>query len=421
MAMVTIEAVQKHLDAINLDIRNCRQTKIETGISPRFMDQKCTPDVVASCADWVLNLPASSQAEGFTTRMIWDSHAFENNVTIEYSKPSSREITARREFDKFIAQPLKTLNYSGVLASERSGGKIIYRVAQPSLLEFVSQGPRNARVFLVDYIERTLEQSGIFHRFEVFFGGEQTQEDYLGLRDYFVRFMLNNTPIKNEIEVRRIFPKVLNPLAHKLNLLGSESGVISRHPIMTSQLLYNKENFRDAGKKSKGQTREQARAGSAKLIVESEAKTRSTMAEVRERHGNQSELQDQWGRGYASQVHHIFPRSQFPALAAVRENLILLTPTQHNSNAHPRNNTKAVDFDYQIDCLMAKVESVRHSLGPSGDGFYQLDRLLAVINQGYPDIQLRTDTSIDELGLLLRSYQNGMEPSAETLRSEQIS
>ena len=392
---------------MDLDVRKTLQSKERTGISPRFMDQKCTPDVIASCAEWVLSLPFETQVEGFGTRAIWNSRAFENNVRTEFSKPSAQEESARSEFDKFIAQPLKTLTYAGLLKSRRNGRSISFQVVHRSLLEYISRGPKEARIFLVIYLEKVLIQSGIYHRFETFFDSGQSRVDYISLRDSYIRFVQNNTPINGDVEVRRIFPKVLNPLAHKLGLRGAERGSVSKWPITTSQLLYNQENFRDKGKKNKSQTRQQADATFAEARVESDALMSRIMREVRNRHQNISELQDSWHNGFASQVHHIFPKSQYPDLRATPENLILLTPTQHNTMAHPRNNSKVVDFDYQIDCLVAKLESVRSSKVDLKDGFYELDRFIAVINHGYPDIQLRTNATFDDVRLLLRSYQNG--------------
>jgi hypothetical protein len=88
---------------------------------------------------------------------------------------------------------------------------------------------------------------------------------------------------------------------------------------------------------------------------------RKAMQAVRTRHFPISEVQDDWSNGEATQVHHIFPKSTHPQLAAVRENLILLTATQHYSKAHPGNKTSRVNKKYQIACLLAKIESIRVS------------------------------------------------------------
>ena len=41
-------------------------------------------------------------------------------------------------------------------------------------------------------------------------------------------------------------------------------------------------------------------------------------------------------------------KAQYPQIAHYIENLIMLTATQHNTKAHPNNNTQMIDKDYQL-------------------------------------------------------------------------
>lgn len=406
--MEVVDHLGSYFKSVDLDIRGTRTARYKTKITPRFMDQKCTPDVLASCAGWVLNLPETVQNDGFFTETIWDSPAFSYDVKVEFSKPDAAEVTAQSEFDKFIAQPLKTLVFAGLLSNRKVGRKIEYSVINREYIEFISHGPRKARIFLCAYLKCVLEQSGIYHCFEQYFDSDHEESDYLALRNSFIKFLLNQTFIKTEVEIRRIFPKVLNPLAHQLGIPGAEKGHVSKGPILTSALLYNKENFRDKGRKQKGLTRQQSLIYHQNATQASNESMKTMMAQIRQRHAYQSELKDDWSSGYAAQVHHIFPKSQHPEMKNIPENLILLTPTQHTSKAHPRNHTSAIDHDYQIECLLAKTASVEHSELKQKDGFYKLSRLIAVINVGYSDIRLDADSSFDEVRLMLRSYQNGL-------------
>ena len=68
----------------------------------------------------------------------------------------------------------------------------------------------------------------------------------------------------------------------------------------------------------------------------------------------ESEVKDQFANGEATQVHHIFPKSQFPMIVHYLENLIKLTATQHFTKVHPSNNTQVINKDYQFLCLIAK-------------------------------------------------------------------
>ncbi|NCO31749.1 hypothetical protein GW891_02890 [bacterium] len=55
-------------------------------------------------------------------------------------------------------------------------------------------------------------------------------------------------------------------------------------------------------------------------------------------------------------------KSEFPKLADYVENLILLTGSQHSVKAHPSNNTRVVDKDYQLLLLLAKSDNIKKSI-----------------------------------------------------------
>jgi hypothetical protein len=54
--------------------------------------------------------------------------------------------------------------------------------------------------------------------------------------------------------------------------------------------------------------------------------------------------------------------SEFPEISYYLENLILLTPTQHLSKAHPNNNTQVINRDYQLLLIIAKSNSIEKSI-----------------------------------------------------------
>ena len=57
------------------------------------------------------------------------------------------------------------------------------------------------------------------------------------------------------------------------------------------------------------------------------------------------------------------------------ENLILLTPDQHNIKAHPNNKTKEIDFDYQLKFFISKLESIQNN-----PNFYSIEKFCHVLN-----------------------------------------
>ena len=60
--------------------------------------------------------------------------------------------------------------------------------------------------------------------------------------------MRGHTPINQDVEIRRIFPKILNIYSHQHSINGTIKGSMSKHAFNFSDLMYNHENWRDIGK-----------------------------------------------------------------------------------------------------------------------------------------------------------------------------
>ena len=118
-----------------------------------------------------------------------------------------------------------------------------------------------------------------------------------------------------------------------------------------------------------------------------------------------SEVKDQYAYGEATQVHHIFPKSQFPEIAHYLENLIKLTPTQHYTKAHPNNHTQTTNKDYQLVCLLAKSQNIEHSLKTVGEKYYRKESFIYVINVGL-DAELSMRLSFADIRKQLRLLYN---------------
>ena len=85
----------------------------------------------------------------------------------------------------------------------------------------------------------------------------------------------------------------------------------------------------------------------------------------------------------ASQMHHIFPVSDYPAISDSLENLIALTPSQHYINAHPNNNTKYINREYQYICLVSKTGTIKDNLMDDKlQTIYNFDAFKYVLNIG---------------------------------------
>lgn len=396
--MNTLKTISDFLNQFDLDVRKSGDA--------RFMDQKCTPDVVCFIADCIMNLDPQGE---FVVQDIWDMQYFVKNASAIFGKPSPKNVTAKHEYDKFIQQPLRMLAYAHVLGMEKRGTVNHYWIANQEILDYISTKERNAYNFLYIYITKVLSDSNILKMFEKFrqacYKGSVTQQDYLELKDKYTRFIIGNTAINGEVEVYRIFTKVINVYSAENDIQGTEKGRLSKDIITFSDLMYNRKNWRDIGK-SKSQTRQEA--ASMEEISQQEAyenyQITKAMNLIRKIQLD-SEVKDQYAIGEATQVHHIFPKSQFPEIAHYLENLIKLTPTQHYTKAHPNNHTQTTNRDYQLVCLLAKSQNIEKSIMTVGEKYYRKESFIYVINVGL-DAELSLKLSFADIRKQLRLLYN---------------
>lgn len=394
------DIVDNHLAKFDLDLRKTR--------NGRFMDQKLTPDNLSFICDCIRNYVGSDKAKSFTKRDIWDSPYLSSNVMDIYSKPDPQDPLAKREYDKFVGQPLRLLASAGVLKDVKIGNQYSYSVQNYELLDHIALSQMNALRFLGAYLSKTLKDSGEIRYFENFrdkyMANTLGNDDFISLRERYARFIRGNTGIQGSYEPNRIFNKILNILAVLWRMPGEKGGRVTEYPMIYKDIEYNEVNWRDL-KKKKSLTRGQATA-LHEVEVQHEKITDYEMAKakaaVKARYTPTSEVQDSLASGVATQVHHIFPDSTFSQYRAHPENLILLTASQHNSRAHPNNNTQLVDGEYQRVCLLAKLDSISKSLS-DGDGFYSLATFIEMIND-IKDLGIPEDATINVIKDRLTQY-----------------
>lgn len=393
------EKIASHLNQLDLDIRKSKFS--------RFMDQKVTPDVLSFISDCIINL--DSVESGFTFKDIWNSNYFEKNVIAIYGKPAPSNEMAHSEYDKFIVQPLRMLYFAGILSCKKIGNKSVYKIKEYELLEFISIKERNAYYFLYRYILKVLTDSNLISDFNKFkeksLRGQITNGDLRELKDKFIVFIKENTPINTSVEISRIFPKILNIFAVESNIQGIERGHLSRHKFIFPDLMYNRLNWRDI-EKAKSLTRREAE--SAGVITAQSNRLSNYLIEkakqIIRRKYSVSEVQDKYANTPAIYVHHIFPVAEYLKIADYLENLIKLTADQHFYCAHPKGNTQLINKDYQCICLIAKSESIEHSLN-NGEFIYTKQNFIEVIKIG---LQKEVDPALNfnEIRIIINQIYN---------------
>ena len=374
---MTEKLLSEFLNKQTFDIR-------KTG-NGRWIDQKCTPDEVSFVAECVVAFLRENGDKSFHSPEIWKSDYAVKKVQAFFGKPDPLDDSTLDEYNKFFRQPLKMLSAAGILRERKDGSALLFKVVAPDVLNYLARTDWNAYEFLHLYIEKTLRDSGIWDAFETFFE-LQTNDSFQEMKDNFKEFCFHHTPIKNVNEARRIFAKVLNPLALYYKKRGTVGGRCSPVTMTFDALRYNRENWRDAGKEKNVSRRDRAKAGKNHRDSYFPGKA---MAEVREFNrvfnGGRSEVLGPQSSGVATQMHHIFPRNEFPDISAFVENIIPLTASQHYSLAHPGNKTSVIDKDFQHSCLLTRNDTIKQNVlnhyGPPG--FYSFSKFAFVLDTGF--------------------------------------
>lgn len=397
--------IQGFLDDHDYDIR-----KTHNG---RWIDQKCTMDVMCLVSDCIVEYMNVKNRKTFTVNDIWYSDYTVENVQQIFSKPDPTK-KASNEYDKYFGQPIKLLDAAGIIHGERNGRGYEYSILNEELLEYISFRERNSYNFLCMYIEKVLKDSGMYRGFEHFFE-VQDRDSFKELKDAYTDFTINNTPINGATECGRIFTKVLNPLACKYKKQGTYKGHLSKDVITQDMIMYNQRNWRDIlSEKPKDMTRIEYEATRAKPSEDYMTAYRINRAKRNLRRFN-DKYRDRRTEVYderhildvATQMHHIFPASEYPEIADYIENLIALTPTQHFTYAHPNNNTQYIDRAYQYLCLVAKTGTIRDNLLSNGKEpiIYDFYLLQTVLNMGLKTEEFYEVQDMDFDGLLNRIEQ----------------
>lgn len=362
----------------------------------RWIDQKCTPDVVWSISDFVLDYVDNVSSQ-FTVKDIWQSDYAKETIAETFSKPGTDEKKAENEYDKVFSQPLCMLCYAGILRNVSKTSRHLYEIENREVLEYIAKGDIFSLRFLYVYIEKVLRDSGLYPVFDSFLNN-QNKANFNIMKQTFIDFYHEYTPIKKDYEPKRIFTKVLNPLAFRLKKKGTEGGHMSKTLITKADMMYNQDNFRDVYKdKPKNMTRkewlelhpdidrrdgyfEQQMSHSKKQLKKFNLQYRNNISELT------MFIEGQDDMAAPTQMHHIFAKNEFPEIMHFIENLIALTPNQHFVFAHPDNNTQIIDIAAQKILLIAKTHSIKQNIeSETEETIYDFSNFLYVLSVGWED------------------------------------
>lgn len=372
--------VEKH----NYDVRKSGNA--------RFTDQKCIPDVVCAVAECIIEYIDGNTCARFSKDDIWHSEYANRLLSECFSKPDTENEAMSSEYDKFFAQPMKMLASAGILSEEKEKGVNVYQVIEYDILTFISIREKNALIFLDTYLSKVMSDSGCMPYFDDFFT-LQNKNSFETLREKLTYLYKNYTPVKGNYEPPRIYNKIINIMAFRRRKKGTIRGSLSKWPVTIDEIRYNRINWRDT-EKPKGMSRQEYAtqldnrvenySGYYERAVNQAKKFVKELERFSEVHHYPSYV--------ATDAHHIFMKSEFPELADMPENIIALTGTEHYAYAHPNRNTQRTDPDYQMICLLSKLDSIERNF-QNGNADYSLNDFTVVLNKG-----LDTDEFNEQMG-----------------------
>ncbi|MFC9441763.1 MULTISPECIES: hypothetical protein [Brevibacterium] len=385
------------MDSVIEDVFKDRVLDLRKNPNTRFIDQKSTPDLLSLTSALIVEL--FDEGDEFSHPEFQRRPEVERALAVELKKPPASVTPG--ENNKLFMHSLKLLSHAGILEETKRNSTNYYRVSNINALRKLANDERQSLNFIIKYVTEVFKQTNALWMFEEFRDSRQDADAYATLKSRFISFARNHMGAglkgaDTDTEARRILPKILNPLAIEWNMNGSIAGKVSKANISVMDLRYSRVNARDRKLLRSAETSRQQKKAERYSSLAERRSSRVTDAKklVRARHQDRSEIS---GLMPATQVHHIFPASQFPLLASVLENLILLTPDEHNVKAHPLNNTGKVDVTYQRQLLFAKLDSIEESI-VRGDNFYSIERFAKVVEMGYG----LADGSLEASAVLIR-------------------
>ena len=207
------EEIKAYLDQFDLDIRKSHDA--------RYVDHKCTPDVVCFLADCVLNMVATKPI--FVINDIWETQYFIQNSRVIFNKPWANDEKAYNEYNKVLSQPLKLLAYAHILNVEKIKGRLTFSVNNEELLDYISRRDRNAYIFLLCYFTKVLSDSNFMKYIDEYRTTYTTNlnQSRTYIYDKYHKFISGNTPTHSKKDTTRMFHKILNIFAVEYHMPGS--------------------------------------------------------------------------------------------------------------------------------------------------------------------------------------------------------
>jgi len=359
--------------------KNLKKTKLISGV---YFEQKITPDLLSFASQCILEFVGENASKSFSDADLRSLDFYKMILKDFLSKPSDTEET-NNEYNKVISYQLGFLTFGGVLKEVGQRPKR-YEVANLEMLKYIGLHERQALLFIEAYIEKFIVDNELTELFNSY-KESPTQKSYEDLKGEFYLWAKENTNVRTDDKKHtfRVFNKIFNFFTHKHSLPGQYLSRVKPGPNPYLNIIYNRVNFRDKNKAKNVSRNDFAEtydpssdSGYISYLIgkaKDEIRKRYPTTEM----AGVDEFPSEGGS--IVQVHHIFPAAYFQEFASSKENLISITPGQHNTHGHA-GNTHRINPKFQLACLQVRLNEIEKSI-ESKDEFFSLDTFIAMVNK----------------------------------------
>lgn len=380
--------------------RNLEKTQ---SIPGTYFEQKITPDILSFAAQCILDFTGGDISKSFSDPELRGLDFYKMILKDYLSKPDDTKDT-NNEYNKLIRYQIDFLVFGGVLEEVAQRPKR-YKIKNLEILNYVALHERQALLYIQAYIEKFLIDNNLGNLFDSY-RKNPTQRNYEKTKESFYLWAKDNTNVKTDDKRHtfRVFNKIFNFYTHKHSLPGQYLARVKDGPNPYLNLIYNRINFRDKNKAKNVSRNDFAKtydpsnddSGYISYLIgkaKKEIRQRYPTTEIVGFENYPSE------GGDIVQIHHIFPAASFQEFASSKENLISITPGQHNTHAHA-GNTHYVDPNFQLICLQVRLDEIEKSI-QNKDEFFNLDTFISMLNHCL-DLNIEKSSNIDTIRKKLR-------------------
>lgn len=372
--------IKDYLDSIDYCGFNRHNKQFDT--TAQAVDQKVTYDVLNTTCRCLVHWINNDLSKIFShSDFLHDdfSKRLYSSKKEEYGAAILSEKT-KKEYDKLFWNIFETLAYVKVLDKVNQRPRQ-FKIRNFEIIKLLAISPDACLCFVSIHAYKLIKSMNLENEWQNYVD-DHSRINLINFRSSFDAWIKQNTG--HEDDIGQIYQKVINPLFYLFVLPKYQSNKFLRSLGMTqsvADLTYFRIHRRDM-RRQRGKTRKEMK----EMVQEVNLNPNLDKQKDKVKKWNQ-QYYGKSGGTYVSEfsgnvvyngihIHHIKMQTEFdknaPVYSNIVENLIIMTPTEHDSDAHLRGNTRIIN-PANLNLILWKQYSKINSFNERHIGEYQLD------------------------------------------------